>query len=68
MRLRGDGLYAAFLTKIIAYILAIRLIRLKITEKACSEMSLTQIIRKIRRDCDLEAILRERFHLRFSTA
>ncbi len=65
MQLRGDGLYAALLTKIIAYIPAIRL---KITEKACSEMSLTQIMRKIRRDCDLEAILREHFHLRFSTA
>lgn len=64
MRLRDDGLYAALLTKVIAYILAVRL---KITENTYSKMSLTQIMRKIRRDYDLEAILREHFHLWFST-
>jgi len=61
MQLRDDGLYAALLTKIIAYILAIRLKR----EKAYSKMSLTQIMRKIRREYDLETILREHFHLQF---
>jgi hypothetical protein len=65
MRLREDGLYAALLIKVTAYILAVRL---KITEKAYSKMSLTQIMRKIRRDCDLEDLLREHFHLRFSTS
>lgn len=63
MRLHDDGLYAALLIKVIAYILAIRLKK----EKPYSEMSLTQIMRKVRRDYDLKDILREHFHLRFST-
>jgi hypothetical protein len=64
MRLHGDGLYTALLIKVTAYIFAIRL---KITEKAYSKMSVEQIMRKIRRDCDLESVLREHFHLHFST-
>jgi hypothetical protein len=64
MRLRDDGLYTALLIKVTAYILAVRL---KITEKAYSKMSAEQIMRKIRRDCDLETVLREHFHFYFST-
>ncbi len=59
MRLHGDGLYAALLIKVIAYILAVRLRGRKIY----SGMSLTQIMRKVQRDYDLETVLREHFSL-----
>lgn len=62
MRLQNDGLYAALLIKVIAYILAIRLGK----EKPFSKMSVTQIMRKIRRELSLEDILREHFHLQIS--
>jgi hypothetical protein len=58
MRLH-DNPHAALLVKIIAYLLAVRLRG----EKAYAGMSVTQIMRKIRRGCDLEALLREFFHL-----
>lgn len=59
MRLRGKGLYTALLIKVIAYLIAIQLK----SKKAFSKLTLTQIMRKIRRECDLEAIAIEHFHL-----
>ncbi|QTA85825.1 transposase [Desulfonema magnum] len=59
MRLQGDGLHAALLIKVIAYILATRLSM----RKPFLKMSVTEIMRKIRRECDLEAILRNHFCL-----
>ena len=59
MRLHDDGLYASLLIKIVAYLL---LVRLKL-KKSFSKFSLTEIMRKIQREHDLEDILREHFHL-----
>lgn len=61
MRLQGNGLYTALLIKIIVYILATRL-RMR---RPFFKMSVTQIMRKIRRELDLEDILSEHFHLQF---
>ena len=60
MRPQGNGLYVALLIKVIAYLLAIMLRK----ERPYFKMSITQIMRKIRRDFDLEDILREHFHLK----
>ena len=62
MRLQGDGLYAGLLIKIFSYLLAIRLK----AHKAYSKMSIVQIMRKIRRENDLEKLMNEHFHLPFS--
>ena len=59
MRLQGDGLHTALLIKVIAYMLAARLSM----RKPFFKMSVTEIMRKIRRESDLEDILREHFHL-----
>lgn len=59
MRLRSDGLYAALLIKVIAYLIAIQLK----SKKTFSKLTITQIMRKIRRECDLEALAKEHFHL-----
>ena len=59
MRLHDDGLYASLLIKVVAYLL---LIRFKLT-KSFSKFSLTEIMRKIQREHDLEDILKEHFHL-----
>ena len=60
MRPQGNGLYVALLIKVIAYLVAIMLRK----ERPYFKMSITQIMRKIRRDFDLEDILREHFHLK----
>jgi len=59
MRPQGDGLYVALLIKVVAYLLAVMLRN----ERPYFKMTITQIMRKIRRDLDLEDILREHFHL-----
>jgi len=59
MRPQGNGLYVALLIKVVAYLLAIMLRN----EKPYFKMTITQIMRRIRRDFDLEVILREHFHL-----
>ncbi|MDM8551468.1 transposase [Desulfobacterales bacterium HSG2] len=64
MRLRGDGLYTALLIKVIAYMLAIR----PGMRRPFLKMSVTEIMRKIRRESDLEDILREYFNLPISPA
>jgi hypothetical protein len=60
MRPQGNGLYVALLIKVVAYLLAIMLRN----EKPYFKMTITQIMRRIRRDFDLEDILREHFHLK----
>ncbi len=61
MRPQGSGLYVALLVKVVAYLLAAMLRN----EKAYSKMSIMQIMRRIRHDFDLEAIMHEHFHLEF---
>jgi hypothetical protein len=61
MRPQGSGLYVALLVKVAAYLLAAMLRN----EKAYSKMSIMQIMRRIRHDFDLEAIMHEHFHLEF---
>jgi len=63
MQLQGDGLYAALLIKVISCLLAIRL---KST-KTFSKFSVMQIMRKIRREYDLETFINEHFHQTNST-
>ena len=60
MQLQGNGLYTSLLIKVLSYLLAIRL------KKACkgfSKLSITQIMRKIMCEQDLETLLAEHFHL-----
>lgn len=64
MRLQGDGLYVALLTKIISCILIIRLKN----RKPFSKYTHTQIMRKIRREYDLEKFINEHFHQAFQTS
>jgi hypothetical protein len=61
MQLPGDGLYTALLIKVRAYLLAVRLK----THGTFSKLTLTQIMRKLRRDHDLHILLTEHFHLPF---
>ena len=58
MRLQGDGLYAALLVKVLAYIL---LMRLRV-QRAFSKCSLIQIMRDVSRCHDLRDLLDEHFH------
>jgi hypothetical protein len=59
MRLHDDGLYAALLIKVVAYLFLVR-VKLK---KNFLKFSLTEIMRKIQREFDLKDILDEHFHL-----
>ena len=63
MQLQGDGLYTALLIKVLAYLLAVRLQ----TEGIFSKLTLTQIMRKLRREEDLRDFLATHFHAPFST-
>jgi hypothetical protein len=63
MQLQGDGLYTALLTKVLSYLLALRLQ----AEGVFSKLTLTQIMRKLRREEELGAFLATRFHVPFST-
>jgi hypothetical protein len=59
MQLQGDGLYAGLLVKVLSYLLAIRLKG----QRSFSKMSLTQIMRQIQREYNLETLAIEHFHL-----
>ena len=61
MRLRGDGLYTGLLIKIMAYLFVTSFQYLT----RCRHLSLTQIMRQIRRESDLMTLLNEHFHLDF---
>ena len=61
MRLRGNGLYTGLLIKIMAYLFVTSL-------QYCPgfrHLSLTQIMRQLRRESDLLTLLSEHFHLEF---
>lgn len=58
MQLQGDGLYMGLLIKVLSYLLVIRLKLLK----PFSKLSIVQIMRKVRREYDLEALIEEHFH------
>ena len=62
MQLQGDGLYTALLIKVLAYLLALRLQ----AEGAFFKLSITEIMRKLRREADLREFLSMHFHAPFS--
>ena len=62
MHLQGDGLYTALLIKVLAYLLALRLQ----AEGVFSKLTLTEIMRKLRREADLREFLETHFHDPFS--
>ncbi len=61
MRLRGDGLYTGLLVKIMAYLFFSSFQYLP----GFRHLSLTQIMRKLRRESNLLQLLSEHFHLDF---
>ncbi len=61
MRLRGDGLYTGLLVKIMAYLFFTSFQY----RPGFRHLSLTQIMRKLRRECNLQKLLSEHFHLDF---
>jgi hypothetical protein len=62
MHLQGDGLYTALLIKVLAYLLAVRLQ----AQGVFSNLTITQIMRKLRREADLRDFLATHFHAPFS--
>ena len=62
MHLQGDGLYTALLIKVIAYLLALRLQ----AQGVFSKWSLTEMMRKLRREADFRDFLETHFHAPFS--
>ena len=62
MQLQGDGLYTALLIKVFAYLLALRLQ----ARGVFSTLTLTEIMRKLRREEDLRDFLPTHFHNSFS--
>lgn len=62
MQLQGDGLYTALLIKVFAYLLALRLQ----AQGVFSKLTITQIMRKLRREEDLRDFLATHFHAPFS--
>jgi hypothetical protein len=62
MQLQGDGLYTAFLIKVFAYLLALRLQ----AQGVFSKLTITEIMRKLRREEDLREFLATHFHAPFS--
>ena len=63
MQLPGDGLYTALLIKVLASLLAVRLQ----AQGVFSKLTITQIMRKLRREEDLRDFLETHFHTSFST-
>jgi hypothetical protein len=59
MRLRGVGLYAGLLIKVLAYLLVLRVK----AHRALSQFSFTQLMRQIQRDGTLQELMQEHFHL-----
>ena len=64
MQLQGDGLYTALLIKVFAYLLALRLQ----AQGVFSKLTITAIMRKLRREEDLRDFLVTHFHAPFSIA
>jgi Transposase DDE domain len=62
MHLQGDGLYTALLIKVFAYLLALRLQ----AQRVFSKLTLTEIMRQLRREADLRDFLATHFHAPFS--
>jgi hypothetical protein len=62
MHLQGNGVYTALLIKVLAYLLALRLQ----VQGVFSKLSLTEIMRKLRREADLRDFLMTHFHAPFS--
>ncbi len=62
MHLQGDGLYTALLIKVFAYLLALRLQ----AQSIFSKLTITEIMRKLRREEDLRDFLVTHFHAPFS--
>jgi hypothetical protein len=62
MQLQGDGLYTALLIKVFAYLLALRLQ----AQRVFSKLTITEIMRKLRREEDLRDFLMTHFHAPFS--
>jgi hypothetical protein len=58
MHLQGDGLYTALLMKVMAYLLALRLQ----AQGVFSKLTLTEIMRQLRREADLRDFLEAHFH------
>ncbi len=58
MRLRGDGLYAGLLIKVLSYLFVLRLK----SDKSFFELSPTQIMRKLQREGDFRELADEHFH------
>src|SRR2546428_3657654 len=63
MQLQGDGLYTALLIKVLAYLLALRVQ----AQGVFSTLTITEIMRKLRREEDLREFLATHFHAPFST-
>jgi Transposase DDE domain len=62
MHLSGDGLYTALLIKVLAYLLALRVQ----AQDVFSKLTLTEIMRTLRREEDLRDFLITHFHAPFS--
>ena len=62
MQLQGDGLYTALLIKVFAYLLALRLQ----AQGVFSKLTMTEIMRKVRREEDVRDFLMTHFHAPFS--
>ncbi len=62
MQLQGDGLYTALLIKVFAYLLALRLK----AQEVFSKLTITEIMRTLRREEDLRDFLMTHFHAPFS--
>ena len=62
MQLQGDGLYTALLIKVFAYLLALRLQ----AQGVFSTLTITEIMRKVRREEDVRDFLMTHFHAPFS--
>ena len=62
MQLQGDGLYTALLIKVLSYLLALRVQ----ADGVFSKLTLTQIMRKLRREEELGDFLATHFHDPFS--
>jgi len=58
MQLQDDGLYTALLIKVFAYLLALRLQ----AQGAFSKLTMTELMRKLRREEDLREFLATHFH------
>ena len=56
--LQGDGLYTALLIKVLAYLLALRLQ----AQGVFSKLTLTEIMRQLRREAALRDFLATHFH------